>query len=196
MADVIVLGKHGRRVIRDLLLGSTAEMVIRAANIPALIVKLKPSGSYCRPVIAIDLEDTARSTIELTLRLLGPKVRDISVLHAYAAPFEGFITPSFSSRELNAYRRECRVEALSKLHRLLKLAGDTVRWEIAVKRGDPRFSLVRESAAHRVDLMVLGTHGRSGLSRALLGSVAEYVVRSAECDVLVCPPTRFSFALP
>ena len=116
MADVIVLGKHGRRVIRDLLLGSTAEKVIRAANIPALIVKLKPSGSYCRPVIAIHLEDTARSTIELSLRLLGPKVRDISVLHAYAAPLEGFITPSFSSRELNAYRRECRVEALSKLH--------------------------------------------------------------------------------
>jgi len=196
MADIIVIGKHGRRVIRDLLLGSTAEKIIRTTNIPVLIVKVKPSGSYNRPVIALDLEDTARSTIELALRSLGPKVTNISVVHAYTAPFEGFIVPSFSAREVNAYRNECRDEALSGLQRLLKLTGDTVRWKVSVKRGDPRFVLTRESATHRADLMVLGTHSRSGLSHALLGSVAEYVVRSAACDVLLSPPARFSFALP
>jgi hypothetical protein len=159
MVDIIVLGKHGRRVIRDLLLGSTAEKIIRKANIPVLIVKLTPSGPYDRPVIALDLEDMARSMLELALRSLGSNVKNITALHAYTAPFEGLIVPSLSPRKLSVYRSECKDEALSGLHRLLKLTGDAVRWKVSVRYGDPRSVLLGESATHRADLMVLQVEG-------------------------------------
>lgn len=196
MADIVVVGRHGRRVLHDLFLGSTAESVIRKANLPVLVVNHKPSGSYDRPLIALDLEDTARSIMEMALRSVGRNAAEISVLHAYTVPFEGLVMPRLSPRELNAYRSECRNEALSELQRLLEWAGDAVRWRASVKRGDPRAAILREITARRADLAVLGTHGRSGLSHALLGSVAEHVVRKAVCDVLVAPPARVSFALP
>jgi len=99
-------------------------------------------------------------------------------------------------RELDAHASECRAEAMSRLRQLLELERGKVCWEAMVKRGDPRNVIMSEISAHHADLIVLGTHGRSGLSRAVLGSVAEYVARSAPCDVLLSPPRRFSFALP
>ena len=196
MADIVVVGRHGRRVLRDLLLGSTAENVIRKANIPVLVANLTPSGSYDRPLIALDLDDTARSIITLALRSVGRDTSGVSVVHAYTVPFEGLFMPRLSPRELSNYRSECRNEALSGLHRVLEWAGDAVRWRALVRRGDPRHVILREISARRADLVVLGTHGRSGVSHALLGSVAEHVVRRAVCDVLVTPPARVSFALP
>ena len=58
---------------------------------------------------------------------------------------------------------------------------------IATSAGDPAEEIVRYAAGHRVDLIVLGTHGRTGVSRVLLGSVAERVLRTAHCPVLVVP---------
>ena len=58
---------------------------------------------------------------------------------------------------------------------------------IASTAGDPAEEIVRYAMAHDIDLIVLGTHGRTGLSRALLGSVAERVIRTAPCPVLAVP---------
>jgi universal stress protein E len=191
-ADLIVLGKHGHSAVRDLLLGSTAEKIIHAGHIPVLIVNRKPAEPYRHPAVALDLEDTARTTLDVALRALGPEVADIAVIHAYAAPFEGAIT----HREPGAYRRACRADAAKRLGGILKSVDDAIHWETAIRFGDPRTVIVRELARQRADLAVLGTHGRSGLSHFLLGSVAEYVIRSAECDVLLARPLPFSFALP
>ena len=58
---------------------------------------------------------------------------------------------------------------------------------IASAPGDPAEEIVRYATAHDIDLIVLGTHGRTGLSRVLLGSVAERVIRTAPCPVLAVP---------
>lgn len=58
---------------------------------------------------------------------------------------------------------------------------------IASTAGDPAEEIVRYAAEHGIDLVVLGTHGRTGVSRVLLGSVAERVLRTAPCPVLVVP---------
>jgi nucleotide-binding universal stress UspA family protein len=166
-ADLIVLGRHGHRTVRDLLLGSTTEKILHAGELPVLIVTRKPSANYRRATVALDLEDTSRTTFELALCASGPEATDISVIHAYAAPFEGAIT----HRESDAYRRQCRQEALSRLHEIVDpLTG--AEWHAVVRFGDPRTVILREVKARRADLVVLGTHGRSGLSHFLLGSVA------------------------
>jgi nucleotide-binding universal stress UspA family protein len=66
--------------------------------------------------------------------------------------------------------------------------GDRVPVIIASALGDPAEAIVRYAAANQVGLIVVGTHGRTGFSRALLGSVAERVVRTAPCPVLTVPP--------
>ncbi|MBE0568092.1 MAG: universal stress protein [Deltaproteobacteria bacterium] len=196
-ADLIVLGRHGRRGIRDLFLGSTAERVIRNGSAPVLLVNGKPSHPYRRVLIALDLGDTSPATVELALRAAGPGVAEMSVLHACAMPFQGFIASGLTPAELDAYRRDSRAAGLSRLRRFLESLGDRgVRWRPIVRSGDPRVEILREAEKVRADLIVLGTHGRTGVSHALLGSVAQWIVRRAERDVLVARATPVVFDLP
>jgi len=76
-----------------------------------------------------------------------------------------------------------RTEAEAELRALVSNAPD-VKAEILVTRGVPFLEIVRVAAERKVDLIVMGTHGRTGLAHALLGSVAEKVVRMAACPVL------------
>jgi nucleotide-binding universal stress UspA family protein len=187
MAETIVVGKHGRRRIRDLVIGSTAEKITRQAGLPVLVVNQPPSAdSYVRPAIALDLDDAFLPIIATTLRVIGPSECPIVGIHAYDTPFEGFVP----YREIDAYRRQCRAEALSNLRERLESLEENFRWKLTVQLGDPRAVLVREIIKRRVDLIALGTHGHSRLSHALFGSVVDYVLRSVQCDVLVSPSTQ------
>lgn len=196
-AELVVLGRHGLRAIRDLLLGSTAERVIRMGSTPVLVVNGKPSHPYRRVLIALDLGDTSGATVELALRTAGTGVAEISILHACNMPYEGFIASGVTTAELDEYRRDCRATSLSRLRRFLESLGDRgVRWRTTVRSGDPRVEILREAEKRRADLIVLGTHGRTGVSHALMGSIAEWIVRRADRDVLVARATPVSFDLP
>jgi hypothetical protein len=61
---------------------------------------------------------------------------------------------------------------------------------VASYRGDAADEIVRYAGGHGIDLIVLGTHGRTGVSNLLAGSVTERVIRSAPCPVLAVPPPR------
>jgi nucleotide-binding universal stress UspA family protein len=65
-------------------------------------------------------------------------------------------------------------------------------WDVEVASGDPADTIIRIAAERHADLIVMGTHGRTGLRHALLGSVAEKVVRTAPCPVLICRSPRMS----
>jgi len=104
-------------------------------------------------------------------------------------PYEGFIASGVTSAELEAFRRESREESLSCLRRFLESLGDRgVRWRTTVRSGDPRVEILREAERRRADLIVLGTHGRTGVARFFLGSVAGRVVATAPCPVLTVRP--------
>lgn len=66
-----------------------------------------------------------------------------------------------------------------------EVADDDGRVAGRVVAGSARSTILRELREHRYDLVVMGTHGRTGLSRLFLGSVAEHVVRAAPCPVLI-----------
>lgn len=196
-ADLIVIGRHGRRPVRDMFIGSTAERVIRAGDLPVLVVNRKAGRSYRRPMLAADLEDTCRSLVTVALRALGPEVTSGTMVHAYRVPFDGFITPGASPGDMTELRKEYRQMAVSGLAKFQASLGALgVRWQTVIVRGDPRAAIVAEAVQRRTDLLAVGTHGRSGIAHALLGSVAEWVIQAAACDVLVARPARVSFELP
>jgi len=196
-ADLVVLGRHGRRPVKDMFIGSTAERVIRMGGIPVLVVSRKAARGYRRLLLAVDLEDTARPIAEVALRIVGTDVKAATMLHAYHVPFEGFITPAASPDDVTGLRKEYRETAASGLARLqASLADLGLRWQTAISRGDPRTVIPLAALRRRADVLAVGTHGRSGLSHALIGSVAEWVIQVAPCDVLVARPARVSFDLP
>lgn len=78
-------------------------------------------------------------------------------------------------------------DAAQRLARLSQGLGATVPVLVRSPAGDPAAEIARYAREHHVDLIVIGTHGRTGMSRALLGSVAERVIRTAPCPVLAVP---------
>lgn len=190
-AGLIVMGRHGRRAIRDLFIGSTADRTIRYGDVPVLVVHIRSEGPYRHPLIAIDLDETSLRVAELAASVLDPEV-EIGIIHAYRIPFEGLHAArgSHFERELQA-RAE---EAMDKL--LTSLGEDRARWKPVITRGEARSTILGEILTRGTDLVVLGTHGRSGLAHTVVGSVAEWVIAAARCDVLVTRPARFTFAMP
>jgi nucleotide-binding universal stress UspA family protein len=196
-ADLIVLGRHGRRPIRDMFIGTTAHRVIRKGDVPVLVTNIKPTHPYRHPVIPTDLEDSSRRTVELALRVLGTHIKLVNVVHAFHVPFEGFVTPSYSAREKSEWRRSYQETAVTGLTKFLAPYRDIgVRWKTFIRQGDPRSVVLAAAARRKADLIAVGTHGRSGVAHALIGSVAEWIIAAATCDVLVARPIRFSFELP
>ena len=194
-ADLVVLGRHGRRPVRDLFLGSTAALVVRMGDVPALIVNPTPTDRYRRPVLATDLTDTSLRLIDLILQAIEVDL-SVAVVSAYDITLAGFMPPE-SADELSDYHRRRRDEAARQLEKFLALRRDrTVGWVPVLRRGDPREVILEEVTQRRADLVVIGTHGRAGVGHALLGSVAEFVLERARCDVLVGRPAHFSFELP
>jgi len=191
--DLIVLGRHGRRPIRDLFIGATATRVVRMGDAPVLVVKGDVAKPYRRPLVATDLGTTSRHTIELGLRIVSGRAT-IRVVHAFHVPFENFMATTRTAR--GEVRRPYRAKALAQLDALVAPFEDQARWTTIASAGDARTIVLAEAVRNHADVVVIGTHGRAGLSRALIGSVAEDVIANAPCDVLVARSGRVSFAPP
>lgn len=85
---------------------------------------------------------------------------------------------------------EPSVEELWSMLRDVELPDPSIAVEYRLLSGDPAREIVRLANEEKVDLIVVGSHGRTGLARALLGSIAEAIIRKANCPVLVCKPPR------
>lgn len=190
-SDLTVLGRHGRRRFRDLLLGSIAERVLRHGCAPVLIVSRAARHPYRTPVAAVDTSPAAVAVLDAALRLAGPTSRVLHVVHTYERIHDQMLRGVASRPSLVLYDRQCRDDAKRDLDAILRAsAAAETPVRVLLSNGDTRtvvLGLVRRRGA---DLIALGTHARSGLPHLLVGSVAEGIARHAECDVLVVPPRR------
>ena len=189
--DLVVVGRHGHRPFPGLLVGSTAERVIRKGGVPVLLATQRARAAYRRPMAAVDLSDMAPTTLDLAARLVAPAGRVLDILHVYETAHDQLLRSVATGPALTAYHRQCRAGALVAVMELIgaSAAAPVVR-RVVLRRGDPRRAILAATRSRRTDLIVLGTHGRSGLPHWLLGSVAEAVMRHAGCDVLVAPGQR------
>lgn len=167
-AELVVLGRHGAGHVADVLLGTTAERVVRHGTVPALVVAAAPAHAYRRPLVAFDLSPASTRALELVRAIVDPAVAVLDVVYVIESEADRPATDG----ELWAALAEVGVSPAP---------APIVRIGAAV---DAILAVARERGA---DLVAVGTHGRRGLSRAVLGSVADAVVRRATCDVLVAP---------
>jgi nucleotide-binding universal stress UspA family protein len=193
-AELIAIGRGGRRA-REAFLGSTAERVIRRAAFPVLAVRQPSHAPYRRPAIALALDEAAPEVVGWLLRLIPPPRPRVPVIHAYDTPLHQTPYPSLSDDDVDADQREKALRALEKiLARGVAAAGvdpnEAPRWRPHVRCGSARSIIEHDVRKLGADLVLLGTHGRSGVAHAFLGTVAGDVLRHVDCDVLVAPPRR------
>lgn len=116
----------------------------------------------------------------------------LHVIREFAALLPVPIAEAASS--LENYDEESELRALESLNKLLDSAGKSGRHvTIATRHGSPFVEIIDYAREHEIDLIVMGTHGRSALPHALIGSVAERVVRKAPCPVLTVRPAKHQF---
>lgn len=188
-ADLIVVGATGSGPFAAELLGSTADRVLRKALCPVLIVREGLQVPPRKVLAPVDLSTLSGDTLRCGLHLLaqlagsgGVEVRAmhaLSLLDALAVRQRTEGTPieqveRNTAQELQRFVLENRAEAPFHV-------------EPAVIRGEARTEILHSLEEHPFDLVILGTHGRGGLDRLVLGSVASTVARKAPCSVLVIP---------
>ena len=187
-ADLIVVGRRERRSLRAAVLGSTAARLARKSDRPILVVGGPLRPSYQRLLVAVDLPpETSRRALDTSMRLLDLDRARADVVHALDDASQKLLRRAGATpEELRSEREEHRASARATIREYLSAFSDSgLRWTSIVRFGEPRRLVLDAVDRRRADLLAIGTHGRSGIARVLLGSVAEHLIDSAPCDVLV-----------
>jgi nucleotide-binding universal stress UspA family protein len=159
------------------LLGSTAENVVRHSDVPVLVIRDRPLTDVRRVLVPVDFDPGTKLAVGFALDRFPSS--EIAALHVVAPlppadPVVGPLVPN-----LAAIRGEVRA--------LLDQVGAGKVTETVRLMADPADAVLEAARETDVDILVLATHGRRGVTRALLGSVAEKIVRHADRPVLVLP---------
>jgi nucleotide-binding universal stress UspA family protein len=187
-ASMICVGTHGRTGFRRFLLGSIAERVVRLSHVPVLVARGggRPIGGFHRILVPTDFSYSAERALETAIQLASPGAT-IDVLHCWTLPplADAYAMPvSVRDAAIGPLVDSIQQEARERGARLIERYRD--RWpslSFDVVRGSPAHAIVERAAGY--DLIATGSHGRRGVRRFLLGSVAEVTVRHAPCSVLV-----------
>jgi len=191
-ADLIVMGTHRRQLLLDIFVGTTIERVIRKGTFPVLMVNHDAQRSYDNVVVPVDMSEASANALRIGLstRLIGES--GATLLHAFLAMAKGrMFVDGIKPGGIDQYVSDERRTAMDELTSFL-VANDLDRpqWSFRIEEGGPMEVISRAVAEMRPDLLVMGTHGRSRLLKALIGSVTEEALRSLNVDILAVPPVK------
>lgn len=196
-ADLIVMTTHGRGAVSRFWLGSVADTLVRQSHVPVLLER--PAALFapceearpCHILIPLDGSALAESMVEAAIALGTPLQSRYTLLHiidpvplASTAPlvYTGAPAPEIARR-----RERSAQHYLEGIARALRERGLPVDTQVVLS-STPAQAILEQAAQLGVDLIALATHGRSGLTRLLLGSTSDKVLRSAAMPLLLYRP--------
>jgi len=189
-ADLLVLGSHGLTGVKRLVLGSTAENVLRHATTPVLIVPahapdVPASGvPFTRIVCAVDFEADSYRALRYAFDLAQESDAQLTLLHAVEMPTV-HVGAEDLAYDLETARATVMRDARERLEALVPDAARafcTVRVEVAAGRAHE--VILRLATEVEADLIIMGVRDRDAFDVAVFGSHAQAVVRAAHCPVL------------
>jgi nucleotide-binding universal stress UspA family protein len=183
--DLIVMGTHGRKGLDRLFIGSVAEEVLRLATTPVLTVhgegRSRGADHVERILVPVDFSDHSKLSVTYARELAasyGARVELVHVVEDTTLPAVYGLEPQQTSTPEVLRRIDQGLEAL-----IADAPGANVPVTASVIHGNPVRGILDYSEESGADLIVIATHGLSGLRRLLMGSVSERIVRSAPCPV-------------
>jgi nucleotide-binding universal stress UspA family protein len=142
------------------------------------------SNPLKRILVAVDFHVPSRAALALAHDLAKPLGASIDVLHVVDLPGEHGLASEGYVPVPDDYRLAVQRQITDRLKEWLATTAAPAGVSQHVIEGKPAVEIVRYASEHRIDLIVMGTHGRGGVSHLLTGSVAENVVRTAHCPVV------------
>ncbi|MCW5604611.1 MAG: universal stress protein [Burkholderiales bacterium] len=182
-ARLVVTGVARSETFGRFLLGSTVERLARMLPQPLLVVRDRARAPYRRIMVASDFSDPSRCALQTAAHFFPGQ--ELILYHGYAMPLGGTLDePSHArvSHDLEQGEYAAFVGASARP------AATTVR--PVIEQGALESTLTRYVREHAIELVVLGTHGRSGISSILLGSTAAKLLQWLPCDTLVVRDSR------
>ncbi len=191
-ADLIMLGSRGHGTFKRLLLGSTAQAILRHAHCSVEIVRAAPpnttAGNAFKILIPTDGSDCAEKALKSIISRPWPKTSQFRVVSCPEFPMLLGDYPFFGGEQLSdltqASEDHAR-DAVQKSTSLLQNSGLAVQTEVTIPKDTPAEAIVSAAESWQADLIVMGSHGRRGFDRLVLGSVSESVAMHAHCSVEV-----------
>lgn len=178
---LIVTGVARDETLGRLAMGATVRQLVRRSDIPLLVVRKRGQRPYRHVVVATDFSESSRHALEATVRFFPDTV--VTLFNAHDAPLSGLASDAAS------YWAQLRAAAAQEGEAFLGSA-DLSGWkgqkpEVLVEQGDPERLIYEYVTERDVDLVALGSHGRSALFDILIGSVAQSLLASLPCDTLI-----------
>jgi nucleotide-binding universal stress UspA family protein len=192
-AELVVVGQHGEHRWPRGILGSTAERLLRTTPIGVLVAVEEPSARYRHPMIAVDREGNAADAIELLSHVLTRDVRGVLAVHVLEDCDPEVLPAVYSRGDAEVARHQVQSERTARTAieaGLDALCGPELDYDLRCVEGPSVPAIVELTRDENIDLVVVGTHGRSGLGRLVLGSVAAAVIRDSDIDTLVARSTE------
>jgi nucleotide-binding universal stress UspA family protein len=193
-ADLIVMPTHGRTGLKHVFLGSTAERIVQHSPCPVLVTRGSAFQSRTgspfrinRILVPVDFSSRSLEGLQYAIGFANEFGAKIILLHAtylgYIYSSEG--TALYDVRGLQEAARESAQRQMRKLMRTVNFGRS--KFETVFTDGSPVLDICAAAKDHDIDVIITSTHGFTGLTHVLIGSVAEQVVRRAPCSVLVVP---------
>jgi nucleotide-binding universal stress UspA family protein len=197
-ASLLVIGSRRGNPLRELVLGTQAERLIRLCRVPVLVVKRPARGAYRRVLVPVELGPQARPVIAAALRMA--RAPRLEVLHALDTREEiAMRACNLGEVEVRRQRQRAAQRAQAALQDLIADAGTSSPEAIpSIGFGDAAMVVLARERAVRAELLVIGKRTRGLLADFFLGSVTQRVLAAARADVLVlpgAPESGFGFAL-
>jgi nucleotide-binding universal stress UspA family protein len=190
--DLVVMGTHARTGMARTFLGSTTEGLLRLSRVPVLTVRSADrvaDAPFAIALVALDDSEPADAAAAVAARLARTAAAKVVACHAVDTTqlYENAVAYGFDPEQLGDEMRQEAAGIVKNALARASLAPDTA---IAIVDGDPVGAVIAAAEQQHATVIVVGTHGRRGLRRFVLGSVAESILRASDIPVLVVPATK------
>ena len=181
--DLVVIGSHRKGLVEKILIGSTAEKIVKHSLRPTLIIKGREPTFSKKVLIAYDFSKTAEKTLDFALKFLKPFKVKVEILHV-EEPIDIPVVEKIGEAIYKKYREE-KKKYMEKIKERFEKEGFEVN-TVFLSGKDPSEEIVdyiqRDSD---IELLVMGSRGLSGLKRIILGSTSTEVFGKVEVPILI-----------
>ena len=191
--DLVVAGRRGDSPLKQVLLGSTAEKLMRQSPIPTLLVAHPEANGFKNVLAPVDGSEASRDALQYAVDFAKASGANLHILYVCESlPISPLISPHLTSPKeklFGSYEEQMK-EAFDEFLEDFDFGDFT--YEAHFKVGKPAFEIVNAADSLETDLVIMGTVGRSGIAGLFIGNTAERVSRSLSCSILTVRPSEAS----